>query len=81
VLADDGFLVKHGVAPYQDLPMWIPGRTRPFDAAKAAAAGFRARPVAETAADVLRWRASGPLAAGLAAERESRLIADLGAAD
>ena len=48
---------------------------------KAAAAGFRARPVAETAADVLRWRASGPLAAGLAAERESRLIADLGATD
>jgi 2'-hydroxyisoflavone reductase len=79
VLADDEFLAKHGVEPYQDLPLWIPGRTRPFDASKAAAAGFRARPAAETAADVLRWRAAGPLAAGLDAEREARLIAELGA--
>jgi hypothetical protein len=64
------------VAPYVDLPLWIPGRTRPFDASKAAAAGFRARPVAETAADVLRWRGPGPLAAGLDADREARLIAE-----
>ena len=80
VLAGDDFLMKHGVAPYQDLPLWIPGRSRPFDAAKASASGFRARPVAETAADVLRERAAGPLAAGLDAEREARLIAELGAA-
>ena len=79
VFAGDGFLTKHAVAPYQDLPLWIPGRTRPFDSSKAAAAGFRARPVAETAADVLRWRGAAPLAAGLDAEREASLIAELGA--
>jgi 2'-hydroxyisoflavone reductase len=77
VAAGDDFLTKAGVAPYTDLPLWIPGRTRPFDGAKAEAAGFRARPVSETAADVLRERAAVPLAAGLDAEREARLIADL----
>jgi 2'-hydroxyisoflavone reductase len=75
--AGDEFLLKRGVAPYQDLPLWIPGRTRPFDAAKAAAAGFRARPVAETAADVLRGRFERPLAAGLDAAREAGLLAEL----
>ena len=78
VAAGDEFLTNHGVAPYVDLPLWIPGRTRPFDASRAAATGFRARPVSETAADVLRWRAAGPLNAGLDAEREARLIAELG---
>ncbi len=77
VAASDEFLTKAGVAPYTDLPLWIPGRTRPFDGKKAEAAGFRARPVAETAADVLRERAPGPLAAGLGPEREARLIAEL----
>jgi len=78
--AGDEFLLKNGVIPYQDLPLWIPGRTRPFVALKAAVAGFRARPIAETAADVLRWRAAASLAAGLDAERETRLIAALGPA-
>lgn len=77
VPAPDDFLVKEKVGPYVELPLWIPGRTRPFDGAKAAAAGFRARPAAETAADVLRWRGAGPLAAGLAPEREASLLARL----
>ncbi|HEX4047646.1 MAG TPA: epimerase [Elusimicrobiota bacterium] len=77
VPAGDDFLMKSGVAPYQDLPLWIPGRVMPFDASKAEAAGFRARPVAETAADVLRWRGPDPLAAGLDRGREARLIAEL----
>jgi 2'-hydroxyisoflavone reductase len=75
--AADAFLLKRRVVPYQDLPLWIPGRTRPFDGAKAEAAGFRARPVARTAADVLRWRGAAPLAAGLDSQREARLIAEL----
>lgn len=79
VAAPDDFLVKEKVAPYVELPLWIPGRTRPWDGAKAAAAGFRARPAAETAADVLRWKPAGPLAAGLKPEREAALLAELGA--
>jgi 2'-hydroxyisoflavone reductase len=80
VRAGDEFLLKSGVAPYQDLPLWIPGRVRPFDGSKAAAAGFRARPIAQTAGDVLRWRDGGKLAAGLDSEREARLIAELATA-
>lgn len=77
VPAPDDFLLKEKVAPYVDLPLWIPGRTRPFDGTKAAAAGFRARPTAATAADVLRWKSAGPLAAGLSPEREAALLARL----
>lgn len=80
VAAPDDFLLKEGVAPYVDLPLWIPGRTKPFDGAKAAAAGFRSRPIAQTAADVRRGRGCAPLAAGLSAEREARLLAELGSA-
>ncbi|MFI5360828.1 MAG: NAD-dependent epimerase/dehydratase family protein [Elusimicrobiota bacterium] len=77
VFAGDEFLASRGVVPGTDLPLWLPGRPRPFDASKAAAAGLRARPVEETAADVLRWRAAGPLVAGLDAEREARLLAEI----
>lgn len=76
-VASDDFLVENGVAPYTDLPLWIPGRVAPFDGAKARAAGFVSRPVADTARDALAWRrASGEpaLNAGLSAAREAALL-------
>lgn len=79
--ADDRFLRAQGVAPWSELPLWIPGDVKPFDGGKAAAAGLRSRPLAETAADCLAdWRAKGSPepASGLAPERERRLLEALG---
>lgn len=73
----DAFLTARGVAPYSDLPLWIPGPVAGFSAAKAAAAGLRHRPVAETAADAMRWhlaRGVVALKAGLSAAREKALL-------
>ncbi|MEZ4399222.1 MAG: NAD-dependent epimerase/dehydratase family protein [Kofleriaceae bacterium] len=57
---DPAFLEAHQVAPWQDLPMWVPAEgeyagfgTRP--AARAVAAGLTFRPIADTAADTLAW--------------------------
>jgi 2'-hydroxyisoflavone reductase len=80
VWADDAFLIGHGLHPYTDLPLWVPGDARPFDGSKAAAAGLRSRPAADTARDVLAWheeRGAPSLQAGLRPELEDRLIHEL----
>jgi len=87
----DDALVAAGVAPWMELPLWIPeaegAGTWHVDAARAAAAGLRPRPVAETVADVWGWlRDGGPEAEGpdwlsphapqgFSAERERELLA------
>ncbi|MFF3016913.1 NAD-dependent epimerase/dehydratase family protein [Streptomyces sp. NPDC057939] len=60
VWADERFLQDHGVAPWTEVPLWVP--TGPESAgawtassAKALAAGLRCRPITETVADT--WRA------------------------
>lgn len=81
------FLEAQNVQPWSDMPVWVPatGDSAGFAAtamSRAAVAGLRIRPLAETVADTLRWHLSRPAAerdklkAGLAPERETKLLAD-----
>jgi nucleoside-diphosphate-sugar epimerase len=84
----DEFLLEHGVAPYTELPLWIPavGGGHPVvDVGKAIAAGLSFRPVGETIRSILEEAEdgeeegggrSGPLRprAGLAPGREQELL-------
>ena len=84
------FLSEHKVKAWSDLPVWVPGQgdTVGFHRrsnARAIAAGLTFRPLATTAADTLGWFEQQPavrqatLRAGLKAERETELLALLGA--
>lgn len=78
--ADEVFLREHKVAPYRDLPLWLPkGQRGHFDVSKALGNGLRLRPVAQTIADTHTWQATRPAdhrwRAGLTAEREKTLLA------
>jgi 2'-hydroxyisoflavone reductase len=91
VWTPDDALAEAGVEPWMELPLWIPesagAGTWQVAAARAEAAGLRARPVADTVADVWTWlRAGGPEAEGpdwlsphaprgLAPEREAEILA------
>ncbi|XVQ08962.1 NAD-dependent epimerase/dehydratase family protein [Spirillospora sp. CA-255316] len=53
-------ILRAGVEPWQDLPIWLPpGETHEMmhqgDVSKALAAGLKCRPVAETVADTWAW--------------------------
>jgi nucleoside-diphosphate-sugar epimerase len=89
---DDDALVAAGVQPWTELPLWMPAAEHPgtwtVGVQRAIAAGLRARPVAETVADVAAWLAEGGAAAlpdwqaavrapGLAPARERELLAGL----
>ena len=58
---DEDFLLAHDVAPWMELPLWVPASDpdhaliHQAGVAKALAAGLRLRPVEETVADTLRW--------------------------
>ena len=79
-------LAARGVAPWSDLPVWLPphGETAGFsrrDSRRALAKGLTFRPLAETARDTLAWfraqsveRQEG-LKAGLSPAREAGLLA------
>jgi len=80
-----GFLAKHGVAPWSDMPVWVPpaGDEAAFaqtSAARAVAAGLEIRPLSDTVADTLQWHRARPPAerqamkAGLPPEREVALL-------
>jgi len=83
---ESAFLEREKVAPWGDLPVWVPssseaaGMTRVGNA-RAVAAGLRFRPLAETARDTLAWWKGLPAErrqkprAGLAAEREAAVLA------
>jgi len=79
------FLEENEVAPWSDLPVWIPaqGDTAGFarrSIRRALDAGLTFRPLATTAADTLDWFGKLPaerqakLGAGLAPERENDLL-------
>lgn len=83
--ADEAWLQAQGVAPWSDLPLWVPaeGEQAAFmlqPARRAEAAGLRHRPLAETVADTLAWWRSLPAdqqaftRAGLSPEREAALL-------
>jgi 2'-hydroxyisoflavone reductase len=77
------FLEKKAVAPWSDLPVWVPGDAgfTQLNNAKAVGAGLAFLPVATTAADTLAWYKSlpsdrrGKLLAGISAEKERELLA------
>lgn len=81
------FLAKQNVAPWSDLPVWLPERDPELTGAsktsnhKAIARGLTFRPTAETAKDTLAWFRTLPadrqakLHAGLTPEREQAVLA------
>jgi 2'-hydroxyisoflavone reductase len=84
VWADEQWLLDQQVAPWSDLPLWIPTMDAEYagfarmNCAKAIAAGLTFRPLAQTVHDTLKWsktRGTGPLQAGLKPEREADLLA------
>jgi 2'-hydroxyisoflavone reductase len=88
--ADEAFLLGEKVQPWSDLPVWVPRESaglHQVDITRAVAAGLQCRPLAQTLADTAAWAATVPApagtdgpprpAVGLAAERESDLLAAL----
>jgi 2'-hydroxyisoflavone reductase len=79
-------LEQASVTPWGELPLWVPEAPdtvgfSQIDCAKAIAAGLRFRPLATTVADTLAWASARPAdyvwRAGLAAEKEGALLAQL----
>jgi 2'-hydroxyisoflavone reductase len=80
------FLEKQNVAPWSDLPVWVPSRGgeegfAEISCKKAIAAGLTFRPVSSTAKDTLAWFRTlpedrrGKLGAGITSEKEAELLA------
>ncbi|MFN2388577.1 MAG: SDR family oxidoreductase [Actinomycetota bacterium] len=90
VWASDEFLIRGGVEPWSDLPLWLAARHQPaiagffsIDISRARAAGLTTRSVDDTVRDTLGWAASAdpvdhddpePGGAGLTRDRERELI-------
>lgn len=85
---DDEFLVQNDVAPFSELPLWIPenyNALQMVSVGKALNDGLRFRPLADTVADTLRWNATrsgtptptpgGRPPAGMMQDREAALLA------
>lgn len=82
--AEDEFLTANEVAPWMDLPLWIPASENMpgfmnFNVRRALDAGFTTRPLAHTVRDTLAWAQTRPgdyePRAGITAEREAELLA------
>jgi len=77
------FLQQHQVAPWSDMPVWVPDTEEPgfsrIDVSKAIHAGLRFRPLEETIRDTIAWAETRPAdhkwRAGLTPEREQELLA------
>lgn len=82
VWAPTDFLTEHNVAPWSDLPLWVPeSEGRGFSRvsnARARAAGLKFKPTEEIVRETLEWALSRPpdyeLRAGLKPEREAELL-------
>ena len=83
---EGAFLLEHKVAPWTELPVWLPpedGGLFSVDVRRAAAAGLVTRALADTIRDTLAWRTNTPdalrnervPAAGISREREAQLLA------
>ncbi len=81
----DGFLMKENVAPWSEMPLWIPEEDAPHlkgfmsvDCSKATSAGLTLRPLSETIEDTLAWRTMNcsdrTLEAGIKPEEEQQLL-------
>jgi 2'-hydroxyisoflavone reductase len=82
---DAAFLESKKVAPWSDMPVWIPGDSDEagmarVDVRKALAAGLMFRPIGNTARDTIAWWKEQPeqrrakLRAGLARDREREVL-------
>jgi 2'-hydroxyisoflavone reductase len=84
-------LVEHAVAPYSEMPFWLPAPFDTFriDISRALVAGLTHRPVLDTVRDSWAWLQAGwdaaararehkrlSIPAGLAPEREATILAD-----
>ena len=87
---DEAFLLQQGVAPWSELPVWLPAASsgmHRIDIGRALATGLQCRPLAQTLADTAAWAAEQadqptlPPATpprppvGLSREREATLLA------
>jgi 2'-hydroxyisoflavone reductase len=79
---DEAFLLAQGVAPWADLPVWLPkadAGLHAVDIGRALATGLATRPLEQTLADTLAWAraANDPdrPGTGLTREREAALFA------
>lgn len=78
---DDAFLLEHEVAPFVQMPVWVPAAANNIQALsvrKALEDGLTFRPLTETIRDTLAWhesRPAGDLKAGISRERETELLA------
>ncbi|MDQ3335813.1 MAG: NAD-dependent epimerase/dehydratase family protein [Myxococcota bacterium] len=81
------FLKKHDVAPWAEMPMWIPleemKRFGSLSNARALKAGLTFRPLAETAKDTLVWVDTVPedkrekaRSGGIAKDKEAKVLAE-----
>jgi 2'-hydroxyisoflavone reductase len=80
--ASPEFLAAHKVAPFIEMPLWVPSEVAGLltvDCRRAIAAGLSFRPIEETVRATLDWhathRADEPLKAGLSPTREAELLA------
>lgn len=84
--ADSAFLASHQVAPWSDMPVWIPPEGEEAAASlnstkRAKAAGLHIRPVDDTVRATLEWHRTRPeeqrlkLRSGMTAEREAAVLA------
>jgi 2'-hydroxyisoflavone reductase len=84
--ASAAFLAEQGIAPWSEMPLWVPegpdsAGFSTVDCSKAIATGLGFRPIAETVRDTLAWAQSRPAdhqwRAGLSAEKEQQALAML----
>lgn len=80
---DDDDLLAAGVAPWMELPLWIPAKHKPLkhflelSTAKAFGAGLQVRSIDETLFDILTWdreHRAIPLKVGLPVDKEVALL-------
>ncbi|HSM21889.1 MAG TPA: NAD-dependent epimerase/dehydratase family protein, partial [Rubrivivax sp.] len=80
---EEAFLLAQGVAPWTELPLWLPrgqwGLDQ-VDIARALASGLQCRPLAATLADTAAWAAEADRAAAGTAEGPPRPAVGLDAA-
>jgi 2'-hydroxyisoflavone reductase len=83
---DEDFLLREGVTPWSELPLWVAraeAGLHEIDIMRALRSGLVCRPLAETVADTAAWAQAhdGPHAdVGLSPEREAALLAAWAAA-
>ena len=83
VWVDEAFLLEHEVAPWGELPVWLPSQSEhagmlAVSVDRAVAAGLTFRPLDEVVRDTLEWdrtRRDQPLRGPLTAEKEADVLA------